>query len=223
MAKMGGILGGGMGNGSGAGPVGFTDNADPEETPNVSPEEQREYDLFIENAMQILYGTEGKVEPEVLKRLSTGSKPIDVLAQTTVWLVMMLDGDAQRNGVAISDDVLFHGARDIMELLIEISEAAGLHTYKEAEIQGAWYMALDMWREANSDEGDRFNAEEAASQFEALNEADKEGRADEVLPGFEQQSERALAMAMADQNEVDGEEEEVEGPSTKLSKRSVGQ
>jgi hypothetical protein len=220
MAKMGGILGGGLEGGSGAGPVGFTDGEDPEETPNVTPEEQAEYDKFVKNGMEILYGQDGEVEPEVLKRLSTGNKPIDTLAQTTVWLVMLLDEDAKRNGIEVSDDILFHGARELMEQLIEIAEAAGLHEFKEAEIQGAWYSALDMWREANSDEGGRFNPEEAAAEFEALNEADKEGRADEVLPGFEQQSERAVALASADQN-MPEEEEDMETKT--LSKRSIGQ
>ena len=209
MAKMTGILGGGIGNGAGAGPVGFTPGEDIEddETPNVDPEEQQQYDQFVTNAMELMYGDDDKVEPQVLQRLSTGNKPIDVLAQTTVWLVMLVEQDATRNNVNITDDVVFHAGREIMEQLIEIAEAAEIHTFKEAEIQGAWYQALDMYREANSDEGGRFNPEEAAAAFEALNEADKEGRADEVLPGFEQNSERAISRAMADQNEVEEEED----------------
>lgn len=209
MAKMGGLLGGGMGNGSGAAPVGFTGNEETEdETPNVSPEEQQQYDLFVQNGMEILYTDDGTPQPEVLKRLSTGSKPIDTLAQTTVWLVMILEQDAQRAGRPIENDVLFHGAREIMEQMIELAEAADIHTFKEAEIQGAWYQALDMYREANSDEGGRFNKDEAAAEFEALNEADKEGRADEVLPGFERMSEAGVARAMADQNDPDADPEE---------------
>jgi hypothetical protein len=118
----------------------------------------------------------------------------------------------------ISDDVIFHAGREILEQLVEISEAAGLHEYKEAEIQGALYQALDMYREANSDEGGRFNPEEAAAAFEALNEADKEGRADEVIPGFEQMSERGIALAMKDQN--DPEEEDTETQT--LNRKDVG-
>lgn len=207
MAGVTGILGGGMGGGAGAGPVDFVGQDAEEENPNVEPEEQQQYDAFMRNVSEILYGQEGQVEPEVLKRLSTGNKPIDVLAQTTVWLVMLVEQDAKRNQMDISDDVIFHAGREVMELLIEIAETTELHTYKEAEIQGAWYQALDMYREANSDEGGRIRPEEAAGAFEALNEADKEGRADEVLPGFEQMSEKAISMAMADQNvEEEGED-----------------
>jgi hypothetical protein len=219
MARMGGILGGGMGAGAGAGPVDYLEPED-EETPNVSPEEQQQYDVFVENAMQLLYSEDGEVEPEVLARLSTGKKPIDVLAQTAVWIIMIVEEDAKKNNMPIEDDVLFHAGREIVEQLIDIAEAAGIHTYKEAEIQGAWYQALDMYREANSDETGRINPDEAAGAFEALNEADKEGRADEIIPGFEQKAERAITMAMADQNEEPDESEE--GETKTLNRRDRG-
>jgi hypothetical protein len=218
--KAGGLLGGGPDGGSGTAPTGFLpgEAEGEEEQPNVTPEEQQEYDTFVNNAMEIIYSQEGKVQDEVAARLSTGNKPIDTLAQTTVWIVMMVEQDAERAGMHITDDVLMHAGREIMEQLIEVAEALGLHEFKEAEIQGAWYNALDMYREANSDEGGRFNSDEAAAAFEALDEADKEGRADEVLPGFGQMSERAIAMATADQNPV-GEEEPEEKT---LNQRSIG-
>ena len=215
MAVMGGILGGGIGNGSGTGPIGFNDDQlmPEEETPNVSPEEQQQYDAFVKNAAQLLYTDDGKAEPQVLGRLSTGDKPIDTMAQTLVWIVMMVEQDAKRQGQPVDDDVILHAATEIMSMLVELSEAAGLHKWKEAEIQGAWYQALDMYREANSDQGGRFDNEEAASAFEALDAADKEGRADEVMPGFEQLMERGMAMAQADQNEVDDKDAEPENGS----------
>jgi len=209
--QSGGILAGGPGNGAGTGPVNFMGGGmgseAEEETPNVSPEEQEQYDTVVKNAREIMYTAEGKVQEEVLTRLGTGNKPIDTLAQATVWLVMLVEQDAKRNGVEIDDGVLLHAGREIMEQLIEIAEAADLHEFKEAEIQGAWYQALDMYREANTGEGGRIDEEGAKAEFEELNEADKEGRADEVIPGFGQLSEQGIAMAMADQNEVEEEED----------------
>lgn len=219
--KVSGILGGGVGQGSGTGPQGFIDNSEEEETPNVTEEEQQQYDTFVNNGMRIMYGEDGKVEPEILKRLSTGKEPIQTLAQTTVWLTMLLEQDAKRNGLEISDDVLFHAGRELFGQLADVDQAMGIHDFKEAELQGAWYNTLDMYREANSDEGDRFNPEEAAAAFEALNEADKEGRADEILPGFYQQSERGLAMAMGDQAET-SEDVPEEGEKKVLNARSRG-
>jgi hypothetical protein len=211
MPQAGGLLHGGPEAGSGTAPIGFSPGqqaaeAD-DETPNVTPEEQQQYDTFVNNAMEIIYTDDGKVEPQVLQRLSTGNKPIDTLAQTTVWVVMMAEQDAKRNNVAIDDDVIFHAGREILEQLIEVAEAAGIHEFKEAEIQGAWYQALDMYREANTGEGGRIDEAAAAEDFQALDAADKEGRADEVLPGYGQMSEQAIAMAMQDQNETPEQEE----------------
>jgi hypothetical protein len=208
--KAAGLLGGGAEHGSGTAPTGFVpgQTEEVEDQPNVSPEEQQEYDTFVQNAMEIMYSPEGKVQDEIMARLSTGNKPIDTLAQTLVWLVMMVEQDAKRAGTAISDDVLMHAAREIMEQLIEIAEALGLHEFKEAEIQGAWYNALDMYREANSDEGGRIDPEVASTAFQQLDEAAKEGRADEIVPGFEQNAERGMAMAQMDQNDPDAEEPE---------------
>lgn len=220
MPEIGGLLGGGEGGGAGMAPTGFRPGEQPEEEEeaNVSPEEQQQYDAFVENAMEVIYTDDGKVEPEVLKRLSTGKKPIDTMAQTVVWVVTMTETDAKQNNMAIDDDVLFHAAREIMEQLVEVSEAAGLHEWKEAEIQGAWYNALDMYREANSDEAGRFDPEVAKQAFGELQAADAEGRGDDVLPGFSVQSERAIAMAKQDQNPVEEEEPE----EKTLSARSLG-
>lgn len=220
--KLSGILGGGVGQGSGTGPQGFTNGDEEEEQPNVAPEEQTQYDQFVKNGMEILYRKDGTVEPEVLKRLSTGKKPIDTLAQTGVWLAMMLEQNAKQSGQPIPDDVFMHGSRELFEQLAEIDSAAGVHDFKEAELQGAWYNALDMYREANSDEGDRFKPDEAAAAFEALNEADKEGRADEIVPGFYQQSERGISAAQQDQAPT--QVEDVEGGDAKiLNRKRTGQ
>lgn len=217
--KVTGILGGGLGQGAGTGPQGFIDNSDVEETPNVTDDEQRSYDEFVKNGMEIMYRPDGTVEPEILKRLSTGNKPIDTMAQTTVWLAMMLEQDAKKAGHEIADEVIFHAGRELMEQLVDIADAADIHKFKQAEIQGAWYNALDMYREANTGEGGRINPDEAAAGFEALNEADKEGRADEILPGFYQQSERAITDAMNDQNPT--QEEDAEGGDEKILNRKV--
>lgn len=219
MAKMGGILGGGMGQGAGVGPVQYL--PDDSEEANVSPEEQQAYDAFVNNAMEILYTEDGQVQPQVLQKLSTGKKPLQTMAQTLVWLVTIIEEDAKRNNMNIENDVLFHASKEILEQLVEIAEAAKLHDFKQAEMQGIWYNALDLYREANSDETGRFNPEEAKAAFEQLNEADKEGRANEVVPGFERDTENAITLAMADQNPVE-QEDEVEDGGKRLNRRDLG-
>lgn len=217
--KASGLLASTAMQGSGVGPSGFLGGEEQEDQPNVAPEEQQQYNQFVENGMQVLYTKEGQIEPEVLKRLSTGKKPLDTLAQTGVWLVMMLEQNAKQKGVEITDDVILHAGRELFEQLAEIDAKAGIHDFKEAELQGAWYNALDMYREANSGPGDRFKPDEAKAAFEALNEADREGRADEVVPGFYQQAERGIALAQADQAPTQPEDEE--GGDRKILNRRV--
>jgi hypothetical protein len=136
-------------------------------------------------------------------------------------LVMMLEQNAKQKGVELSDDVVMHGGRELMEQLADIDSKMGIHDFKQAELQGAWYNALDMYREANSGPGDRINPDEAKAAFEALNEADKEGRADEVVPGFYQQTEKGIAMAK--QDEAPTQPEDQEGGDRKiLNQRAVG-
>jgi hypothetical protein len=208
--------------GSGTGPQGFDGMAPEEEgQPNVAPEEQEEYDTFVKNAMEVMYSEKGEIEQEVLKRLATGKKPIDSLSQTTVWLTMMLEQSAKQKGMEISDDVLLHAGREILEQLAEIASSSKIHDFKQAELQGAWYNALDMYREANSEPGDRFRPDEAAAAFEALNEADKEGRADEVVPGFYQQTEKSIAVAQQDQAPTQDEDEEG-GDEKVMNRRAMG-
>jgi hypothetical protein len=197
-----------LGVGAGTGPMNFNNENDPE--PNVSPEEQKQYDLFVHNGMELIYTKDGKILPEVLQRLSRG-KPIQALAQTAVWLVMMVENSAKQNGLQITDDVIMHGGEELLEQLAEIAEKAHIHSFTQGELQGAWYNALDMYREANTGNGGRFNPQEAASEFQQLNAADQEGKADEVLPGFSS-AEQATMQAAQEQStkERGGDQQEQE-------------
>lgn len=196
----------GLINSQGAGVVakGFTDDKDvADDEPNVTPEEQAEYDLFVKNAMEFIYTEDDKVLPDVMNRLATG-KPVDALAQTAVWVVGMVESSAKSSGKEISDDVVFHGGREILEQLVEVAEAGGDHDFTEKEIEAAWYQALDLYREASSGEGGRFKPEEAASEFMALNEADQQGNADDVLPGFSKIAQQSAIQNDEENAPVDG-------------------
>lgn len=197
---MAGLMDGGMGTPPMA--RGFNGEDVEDDTPNVSEAEQQQYDAFVENAMRLMYTEDGQVLPELMQRLRAG-KPQDALAQSAVWVTMLTENSAKQNQQPIADEVLFHAGKEILEQLAEIVEASGYHEFKEGELQGAWYSALDMYREANTGEGGRFNPEEAAAQFEALNEADQQGRADEIIPGFSELPQAAFAGAMEQEGETE--------------------
>lgn len=157
--------------------------------PNVTPEEQAEYDQFMENALTLIYG-DGQVRPEVLQALQVGEQQpngpnpaILALAQTAVTIVSKLDDSAREAGKPVSDDVLMHGGEAVVEELGEVSEAAGIYDYSEEELTGAFQQAIDMYRPKAIQDG-RTSEDTLKGQFAEINEAESAGRLGDVLPGL---------------------------------------
>lgn len=162
--------------------------------PNVSPEEQAEYDQFMGNATQLIYGDDEQVRPEVLQALqSPPEKPpegeqamnpnIMALAQAAVTIITRLDDSAREQNKVISDDVLIHGAVAVIEELGEIAGAAKIYDYSEEDLTGAFQLAVDMYRPKAIADG-RTSEETLKGQFGELNEADAAGKLGDVLPGL---------------------------------------
>lgn len=175
--------------GAGTSPTGFNGEDAPEQ-PNASAEEQQLYDQFVTNGYKILYGTqdhEGPVRKEIIGLLSQGQNgdPTEPLAQTAVWLTMLVEKSAEQGGAHIPDEIVFHAGRELFEELATIADAAKIHTYSQKELQGAWYKALDMYREANTKDEQNPNArvdpEQLKGQFAQLDEADRTGQGAELL------------------------------------------
>lgn len=157
------------------------------EMPNVTPEEQAQYEAFVNNGLEVIYGKgEGESgEPgareDILNRLRESSDPIENLANTTVWLVTMLETSAESGGVQLDDAVVMHGGKAMLEELAEVAEAANIHDYSEKEMEGAWYRGLDLYRETATEQG-RIDPDMLKQQFGEIEEADRQGRMGDVLP-----------------------------------------
>ena len=129
--------------------------------PNVSPEEQDQYDQFVTNGMKLIYRDDGKdsvqVNPSVLGQLrgqwddvkpSLGEipdeekpldpkNPIDNLAVATVALILTLEASAANQNKQVDPIVLFHGGTELMEQLADIADAASIHDFTTDELTGA--------------------------------------------------------------------------------------
>lgn len=161
---------------------------DDEETPNVSPEEQAQYEQFVNNGLEVIYGGDGDeagARPDVLSRLQESSDPLENLANTAVWLTTMLETSAENGGTQLDDAVVFHGGKAILEELAEVAQAANIHDYSEKEMEGAWYRALDLYRETATESG-RIDPEALKQQFGAIEQADQQGRMGELLPHIDE-------------------------------------
>jgi len=153
------------------------------ERPNVSPEEQAQYEEFVANAMEIIYprGEEGAVSPQVIEQLSAGDDRIEALAQTAVQLTIAVEDSAEKAGPQLDDSVVMHGGIAILEELAEIAEAAKVHDYSEDEMQGATYRAMDLYRELGEQSG-KVDPDALKAQFGEIMDADKRGDVQSVLP-----------------------------------------
>jgi hypothetical protein len=127
-----------------------------EPQPNVSPEEQAQYDEFVQNGMKLVYQGD-HVAPAVLDQLngkwddvkaSLGeipqeekpldpSNPIDNLAVATVALVLALEASAANAGKKLDPGVVFHGGVELLEQLADIAQAANIHDFTQDEMDAA--------------------------------------------------------------------------------------
>lgn len=150
---------------------------------NVSPEEQEAYNEFVSNGLQLIYSE--KAMPQILESIEAGGNPIQGLANSMVMVVVRLEDSAQDQGREFSGDVKLHAATEIMEHMVELAEAAGVHEYSEEDMESALYLGMDIYRSIRQEEGS-LPVEELSQDMQALMEADKQGRLDEIIPGIEE-------------------------------------
>jgi hypothetical protein len=160
--------------------------------PNVSPEEQQQYEDFIKDAMELVY-TGGKVNEGILGLLDDDPddllkmfgdipelqqfSPEIALAGATVAVILET---IRRGGDKPDDSILLHAGKEILEDLAELAGKAKVHDFTEEEMNKAVLIALDIYREAGRDEG-LVDDDELKAQFAEVQQLDQEGRLGELL------------------------------------------
>jgi len=157
---------------------------------NVSPEEQAQYDQFVNNGLSLIY--DEKTMPHIIKTLSAGD-PVEGLASAVVLVVTRLQDSAEKAGRKIGPDVLMHGGKELLEDLANLAGKAKIHDYNDDELQGAMFRALDLFREMQMKQG-KIDKSAVERDMNMLVEADKSGRLAKNNPGLAQYSE-AVAKA----------------------------
>lgn len=153
----------------------------------VTPEEQAQFDDFVIDGVAMIYGG-GEVKPGILKLLDEDPSDLKkalgdsevfkdftpgvALAATTVVLVLELVRGAGKDGFA--DAVILHGGKRLMEELATVCDEAGIHDFSEDELNRAWFIGLDLYREAATAEG-LMDPAGLAAEFEQIKSADAAG------------------------------------------------
>lgn len=162
-------------------------NLDGDEDPNVTPEEQKAYEDFVADGLLLIYEG-GQVRPSILELLDEDPtdlieilgdvgdlekfSPVVALAATAVVIVLEL---VRRAGENRPDDaIIMHGGKEILEDLANLAEEAKIHDFTPEELNRAWLMGMDLWREAAAAEG-LIDTEQLKAEFAAIKEADARG------------------------------------------------
>lgn len=176
--------------------------------PNVSPEEQQQYDDFVLSGLALIYDEppkgepqdggqpqgKGQVRPGILKLLDNdpsdlkgilNAKELDqfspLVAIAAATVVVTVEIQKLAKGEDISDDVVLHGGAAILAELAEIWMRRNKQQLGEDDVHKALAMAADIYREVAADAG-LIDENALKDQFADLVKADKEGRLAEVSP-----------------------------------------
>ena len=188
----------------GAAPVEESDTLD-DEQPNVTPEEQAQYDQFVKNGFALIYTEDGEVRPSILALMDNDPSdvmkalpkeaaqdaavefgPVNALAATAVTIVLKLVESADSSGNKPEGDVIAHGGMAIIEDLAEIALGEKIQDFTEDEMAAAFVKATQLYFLAARERG-LIDDEEALKQdFAEIQAADAAGpeALDQLLPGL---------------------------------------
>lgn len=113
----------------------------PQETQN--PEMQKEFDVFLANAMNIIY--DKTVFDKMLKMIIGAENPVEAIAQATLNVIERLESSAAKNKVKISDGAKVQGANHVMGEIIGAAEKAGVQPLSEEQRAEAWQIAVSKY------------------------------------------------------------------------------
>lgn len=100
--------------------------------PNVSPQEQKQYDAVMLQARGMIYGDPKKPDNligfrTILEKLGSGKKDIGVtIGHTAAMIIRSIQTGIQQQGKKVPGDILFHAGMEVVAELIEIAEAANI-------------------------------------------------------------------------------------------------
>jgi hypothetical protein len=160
-----------------------------DDEPNVTPEEQAEYESFVNNGYLLIYSEQNEVRPNVKMLLDPDPQdlksqlpteawhklqsegqfsPVGALAGATVRIVLQLVASAKQAGKDISGDVIFQGGKALLEDLAMIAKGEKMHDFTQEELDQSMVLAAAMYYAAAKERGwvDDAPLQEEFSQIE---------------------------------------------------------
>lgn len=174
----------------------------------ASEEEQAAYQAYVEAGIEVIMTEDGQPEDWVLgllrgeydenaqKRFAKADPPlrpldkapVDALAVATISVLLEIEDIAGQGGAELADEIVYNGGAEIMSVMAEASEAAGIHDYSEDDLEVAFYRAVDLYRITSS----RIDPENLKKEFGAFVAAEQ-GGGETTPPGQAQGDAQAAA------------------------------
>jgi hypothetical protein len=105
-----------------------------EEAPNVTPEEQEDYDHIVVASKELMFSR--LTRRALAQKLATESKKSGLgfaIGHTVAMVIRSVSEAAKREGHPVSDDVLFAAGQEVVADLVEFAIANGIAKESEAE------------------------------------------------------------------------------------------
>ncbi len=111
----------------------------------ATPEQQQVYNQFLALAMTLLY--DDKFMDTAIKMLKSASKTVQGIANVASTVVVRVYKQGLDQGKDIPDAVLVHAGVEIVGLVIELAQAAGMPPLQKGEEEMVYLQAADMARD----------------------------------------------------------------------------
>ncbi len=157
---------------------------------NASPEEQALYNRAVTLFMVALY--DKKMLPKHLDFIKNAENPVDGVAEVASLLTMRVYTKALEGKppVEIPGDILLKAGQDeIVPLVIEVAEAAGIAEFDQSQVDAAFYSAADKFTKAMRNVGSYTDDQRGADLQELDRMADSgeiEGLLQKIGAGVEE-------------------------------------
>lgn len=129
----------------------LADAVDQQTNTQVSPEKQAIYNRVAPKALGMIHSP--KTRDQIVKRLGVGD-PVQAVAQVTIMILTQVTTSAKEAKYNIHDDVLAIVGHEVINNLIEVSEAAGIHKFTDEEKEAAMYAATDLYLQNKEKSGE---------------------------------------------------------------------
>lgn len=128
------------------GPDAQAGQGDDEEQPNVSPDEQKQYDTVVTAALHQIF--DKNTVGVVLQKLQAGTKNISgTIGHTGAMILSSIKGSIENKGGQVPDDVLYAASFEVVGALCDLAISAKLMSaaQEKSVSEAAMYEGMRVW------------------------------------------------------------------------------